>query len=72
MTETLCLQCIGHVVAIKAECFALICGQCLEQLSDRMRMRPLGTCKKEDHIKVHSLTVQKYLKGNTQNTVINV
>ena len=46
------LMYIGHVVAIKPECFALICGQCLEKLSDKKTMRPLHTCKEKGHIKV--------------------
>lgn len=39
-------------MGIKAEYFALVCGQCLEQLSDKTRMRPPGTCKSKGHIKV--------------------
>ena len=42
-------------MAIKAEYFALICGPCLEQLSDKMRMGALGTCKNKNHIKVHAV-----------------
>ena len=46
---------IGH--GIKAECLALVCAPCLEQLSDEARMKPLGTCKTEGHIKVHIATL---------------
>ena len=43
---------IGQTVVLRPENFALICGLCLEQLSDNTRMQPLGTCQNEGHFKV--------------------
>ena len=48
----ICITFIGRAVVIKAEYFALVCALCLEQLSDKTRMRPLGTCKSKAHVKV--------------------
>ena len=45
-----CVFNVGHTVEIRAEYFALVCAPCLEQLSDKTRMRPLGTCTSKGHI----------------------
>ena len=47
-----CIPSIGQTVVLKPENFALICGLCLEQLSDKTRIRPLGTCQNKGHFKV--------------------
>ena len=48
----ICITFIGRAVVIKVEYFALVCAPCLEQLSDKTRKRPLGTCKSKAHVKV--------------------